>query len=96
MTTPCECRLPRCGDVVRHIPSGEEWIVAWAEGDRLAWTGWPDGTAALSDCEVILRVSDDEHRAAVQEWACEPIDTDSRPSRVLRLYAHSIAEPPHD
>ncbi len=96
MTAPRECRPPRCGDVVRHIPSGEEWLVAWAEGDRLAWAGWPDGTAALSDCEVIQRVSDEGHRAAVQKWACVPDDTDSRPARVLRLYGHSIAEPLHE
>jgi hypothetical protein len=41
------------GDVVKHKPTGEEWIVAFVEGDRLAWLGWPEGTANLSDCTLI-------------------------------------------
>jgi len=38
------------GDTVHHTPSGEEWVVAFVRGDRLAWCGWPEGLAALSDC----------------------------------------------
>jgi hypothetical protein len=41
------------GDYVRHRPTGEQWIVAYVRGDRLAWLGWPEGEAALADCELI-------------------------------------------
>jgi hypothetical protein len=77
--------LPRCGDTVRHRPTREKWIVAWAEGDDIAWTGWPDGMARLSDCDVIRRYTDAEHRAWVEKWRSTG-DRDSRRSRVLRLY----------
>lgn len=58
---------PRCGDTVFHRPTGETWVVAYAEGEYLAWFGWPDGLAKLSDCEVKERCSDEEHAKAVDE-----------------------------
>jgi hypothetical protein len=36
-------------DHVLHGPSGETWVVAYVEGDRLAWCGWPEGEAKLAD-----------------------------------------------
>ena len=81
MTEP----LPRCGDHVRHA-SGEVWVVAFVEYGRLAWAGWPEGTAALDDCEIIYRATDDEHRAWVDKWRDIDPATDMRPRRVLRLY----------
>lgn len=45
------------GDVVYHKPTGEEWVVAYVRDDRLAWLGWPSGTAHLSDCTLIEKVS---------------------------------------
>lgn len=77
--------LPRCGDVVFHRPSGERWIVAWAEGDDLAWTGWPNGVARLSDCDVVRRCTDAQHVKAVEMWL-RPGQHDSRSARVRRLY----------
>ena len=29
-------------DHVKHGPSGETWVVAYVEDDRLAWCGWPE------------------------------------------------------
>jgi hypothetical protein len=78
--------LPRCGDVVLHRPSGEMWLVAWAEGELLAPSGWPNGIAQLADCEVLKRCSDPEHAAAVDEWRRVHDCSDSRRARVLRLY----------
>ena len=31
------------GDTVKHGPTGETWVVAYVQGDRLAWCGWPEG-----------------------------------------------------
>lgn len=77
--------LPRCGDHVLHRPSGEKWVVAWAEDDRLAPTGWPNGVARLADCEILHRCSDAVHRAHVEMWR-ESKGDDGRRGRVLRLY----------
>jgi NTP pyrophosphatase (non-canonical NTP hydrolase) len=79
------CAPTRCGDHVLHTPSGERWVVAWAEGELLAWAGWPNGIAQQADCSVIYRCSDEQHRQAVQEWAGST-DCDGRRARVLRLY----------
>jgi hypothetical protein len=31
----------RCGDHVKHFPSGEIWVVAWADDEKLCAAGWP-------------------------------------------------------
>ena len=51
-----ETTIPRCGDTVQHHPTGEEWLVAYADParDEIAWCGWPPGVAKLSDAEKIL------------------------------------------
>lgn len=59
----------RCGDHVKHRPSGETWVVAYVEGDYLAWCGWPDGEAKVSDCELVYKCSDAEHLRRLQEIA---------------------------
>ena len=51
----------RAGDHVFHKPTGETWVVAYVDGDYLAWCGWPEGEAKLADCELVKRASDEEH-----------------------------------
>lgn len=80
---------PRCGDTVLHKPSGEKWLVAYADParDELSWSGWPEGYAKLSDCELIRQCSDDEHEKAVSDWLDKPRrDNDHRPGVIERLY----------
>lgn len=77
--------LPRCGDSVRHEPTGEDWLVAYSEGEHLAPAGWPDSRALLSDCRVIRRCTDEEHAKAVAQWR-KGTGYDSRRGPVLRLY----------
>lgn len=75
----------RCGDHVLHGPSGEEWVVAWADykTNDLAWCGWPNGIARISDCTIVKRASDDEHTLLLAKvMKCD----DSRASRAARLY----------
>jgi len=82
--------LPRCGDTVKHKPTGENWFVAFADPDTkyLAPAGWPDSRAELSDCEMVRRCSDLEHIAAVAQW--EAVENDTRRGPVLRLYGHVL------
>ena len=57
----------KTADVVLHIPTGESWVVACVEGDRLSWVGWPEGWANLSDCVLIDEASPEErHKLLVQ------------------------------
>ncbi len=74
----------RCGDVVKHRPTGEEWVVAWSDGEYLAWAGWPDGRARLSDCDIVMRVSDEGFAQAVENWV--GVACDSRPAKVVEMY----------
>lgn len=61
--------LIRAGDHVRHRPSGETWVVAFAdyESGDLAWCGWPEGLARLADCYLVQKASDDEHARIVAQ-----------------------------
>ena len=77
--------IPKCGDHVHHEPSGEDWIVAWCEGDDLAPAGWPNSLARLSDCRITRRLGSPEHILAVLDWVKSP-GNDSRKSKVERLY----------
>lgn len=45
------------GDQVYHSPSDEYWVVAYVEGNKLAWLGWPEGEADLADCKLISKCS---------------------------------------
>lgn len=62
----------RAGDHVKHGPTGETWVVSWAEGEHMSWSGWPEGQADVKDCTVIKECSDEEHEAALREWADTP------------------------
>ncbi|MEW6125414.1 MAG: hypothetical protein AB1698_22640 [Pseudomonadota bacterium] len=75
----------RCGDHVFHAPSEETWVVAWAdyEANDLAWCGWPNGVARLSDCTLVKAATDEEHFATLEQvLSC----SDSRALRAARLY----------
>lgn len=54
----------RTGDIVSHTPSGEEWVVAWAdhESGDMAPCGWPTCQARIADCVVTKPATDAEHR----------------------------------
>lgn len=56
-------------DHVRHIPSGEEWVVACVIGDRLSWCGWPEGSANMKDCELVEKATPEQRDALLLELA---------------------------
>jgi len=53
----------RTGDVVRHVPSGEDWEVLYAdyESGYMSWIGWPPGRARIADCELVRKCTDEQH-----------------------------------
>lgn len=74
------------GDVVFHAPSGETWTVAFVEGDRLAWCGWPEGLALLSDCTLVEKASAEQRQSILRSMAGIPTN-DSR-----QRYAQRVLE----
>lgn len=58
---------PRCGDTIKHIPSNENWVVAWADGNTVAPFGWPSSRANLIDCKLARQCSDREHVKLVKD-----------------------------
>lgn len=59
----------KTGDIVRHRPLGEEWVVAYVDGDRLAWVGWPPGQALVTDCELVEECSVEESERLLRQLA---------------------------
>lgn len=57
------------GDHVAHGPTGETWIVARVEGDRLAWLGWPEGWADLADCTLVQKAAPCEYEKCLHDLA---------------------------
>lgn len=57
------------GDEVLHRPTGELWIVAFVKETRLAWCGWPPGTAELGDCQLVRKASRAERAKLLAEMA---------------------------
>ena len=64
-------------DVVLHGPTQEKWVVAYVRGDCLAWCGWPEGEAKLSDCTLQKKATPEERNKLLIEMAAMKGD-DSR------------------
>lgn len=66
------------GDTVRHIPTGEKWLVAFVQGENLSWCGWPEGWAKVSDCILIKKATAEERLKLLREMANMPTEQDHR------------------
>jgi hypothetical protein len=75
----------RTGDTVHHGPTGEEWIVAYADPATgyMSWFGWPNGEAKICHCTLVEVASDEDHRKYLAELKNAG---GSRSVRALRLY----------
>ena len=83
----------RTGDVVYHVPSREEWVVAWADHNHgyMAPCGWPECQAKITDCVVIKRASDEEAEKLVSDIE-KSGRRDARRARALLTQADGGAE----
>ena len=77
--------MMRAGDHIKHRPSGETWVVAYAEGDDVCAFGWPHSIARRSDCEMVKSVSEAEHRAMLIELSGLSDSRGVRARRALEL-----------
>ncbi len=71
----------RLGDTVKHGPSGETWIVAYADEKEVMPIGWPETIAQRSDCTLIKACDDVEHNHWAEQFRTKT-DNSYRTSRV--------------
>jgi hypothetical protein len=67
----------KCGDHVKHRPSGETWVVAYADNEHVACCGWPETLAQASDCTLVKAATNEQHVDMLKR--CATLD-DSRGS----------------
>jgi hypothetical protein len=60
------------GDTVKHGPTGETWVVAYVQGDRLAWCGWPPGEASLEHCQLVAKAAPEYRDKLLRDMANVP------------------------
>ena len=77
-------------DHVHHAPSGEDWVVAYVEGGRLAWCGWPQGEAHVSDCTLLVKATTEQRDKLLREMAGEMCNDNDPRTRYAR---HRLAQP---
>jgi hypothetical protein len=87
MTHDTEALRPpfRTGDSVLHGPTGETWVVAYADPATgcMSWLGWPAGRALIADCTLAKRATDEDH----QRWLRDLVRSGGfRADRAVRLY----------
>lgn len=79
------------GDVVKHGPTGEEWLVAYVLGQHLAWCGWPSGLALISDCVLVKKATTEERVALLRDLAASEHDGRDRARAVLKAEGIPVA-----
>lgn len=67
----------RTGDIVKHHPTGETWLLGGAdlERDEVYPLGWPPSIGKASDCTMKKACSDEEHWQQVATYAAKDNDT---------------------
>jgi len=66
------------GDTVRHILTGEDWIVAGVAGNHLWPVGWPGGRVNWVNCALIKRATPEEKAKLQAQLAKLPVEDERR------------------
>lgn len=85
----------RTGDAVKHLPSGEKWLVAWCEGGRVCCCGWPESLAPVSECEMHREGTDAECQELLETIA-KSDGGGTRPSYARRILAGVVKMPTNE
>jgi len=64
------------GDIVHHLPSGEEWLVAFVQNGMMHWCGWPPGNAEEEEFRLVCsatpemkqRLMEDKRTLYARAW----------------------------
>ena len=60
----------RAADIVHHVPSEEDWVLAIdEENGRVQPCGWPNTTADAKDCTLTTAATDEHRLVMLQKWA---------------------------
>ena len=83
----------RTADKVRHVPTGETWILAYAdhEAGTVCPMGWPFTQANLIDCEPVDFADDHAYLDALAELAVSGF---SGAGRAVQIAAIEIGRRP--
>lgn len=65
-------------DIVKHLPTGEEWLVAFVRDDRLWWVGWPQGFASVHDCVLVEKATPEARQQLLRAMASMSEQDDPR------------------
>lgn len=76
----------RTADIIRHLPTGEEWIVATVDKTHIGCVGWPYTLAPFKDVELIEAATDEAHFKLLRQLASISVP-DPR-----RSYARALLE----
>ncbi len=68
----------KAGDTVKHIPTGETWLLACAERGEVFPCGWPETIAKEADCELVEACGSEEELSMLKKWANSCGDRDVR------------------
>lgn len=90
---PPPARPYRTGDVIRHIPSGEEWVVADVTSTHIGCCGWPHTMAPFADVELVEAATDKGHLRLLRELA-DMSSPDPRRSYAQDVLAKMAGTPP--
>lgn len=90
---PPPARPYRTGDVVRHKPSGEEWLVADVTNTHIGCAGWPHTLAPFTDVELVEAATDVYHLELLQRMA-NMSSPDPRRSYAQDVLARMAGTPP--
>lgn len=81
----------RCGDTIKHSPSGETWTLAYVNGENVSWVGWPAGEAYRKDCTLIEACSDAEHVKMLRRLETANCEGSDRRSLMARRELEAMA-----
>lgn len=81
----------KTGDTVKHLPTGERWLIAWADEREVSACGWPETIAQASDCELIKSCSAEESLSLLKQIA-QGISASYRRARVREILAKKTEE----
>lgn len=80
----------RTGDTVRHIPSGEKWLVAYVQGGLVCACSWPGTRVAEKDCHVIRSAGDQESEDLLKALADTNLNDERKAYAVRELERRRI------
>lgn len=77
----------RTADVVLHRPTGETWVLAYADHDagKLCPMGWPFCEAAIADCDPVKLAEDDAYLDTLADLAVSGAQCAQKATRLAAI-----------